>query len=310
MPTYNRPAALDRALARITDLDVPSGGYEVVIVDDGSPAAAGIPALLESWAARSKVPLRYESVSPNRGPCAARDQAWRMAAGEWIAFTDDDCVPEPDWLVRLLAAAEDADVVQGRTQPDPERAHLLSHPLARSISIDKFSDYFQTCNMLYRRRLLEELDGFDRSFRMIADDTDLGWRARDAGARIAFEPSALVTHDVIVGNWRREIKGRKRWVDVVRMVGKHPKARRLAWKPYIYRKAHLLVFGYAACAALALPRATRRLALLGGAGLLARDVIGSRSPRAAAVTMTIRAADAYEVALLARESVRQRTVLL
>ncbi len=104
MPTYNRPAALDRALTRITDLDVPDGGFEIVIVDDGSPAGAGIPALLESWAARSSVPVRYLSSSPNRGPCAAREQAWRMAKGEWIAFTDDDCLPDKDWLVRLLEA--------------------------------------------------------------------------------------------------------------------------------------------------------------------------------------------------------------
>ncbi len=94
------------------------------------------------------------------------------------------------------------------------------------------------------------------------------------------------------------------------MVAKHPQARSLAWKPYIYRKAHLPVFGYAACALFLLPRATRRAAFLAGVGLLARDVVGSRSPRAAAATLTVRAADAYEVALLARESVRQRTVLL
>jgi hypothetical protein len=53
MPTYNRPGALDRALGRVLDLEPPPGGYEVVVVDDGSPPAAGIPSLLESWAARS-----------------------------------------------------------------------------------------------------------------------------------------------------------------------------------------------------------------------------------------------------------------
>jgi glycosyltransferase involved in cell wall biosynthesis len=311
MPTYNRPGALDRALGRVLDLEPPPGGYEVVVVDDGSPPAAGIPSLLESWAVRSPVPLRYDSLAKNGGPCGARDRAWRMAAGEWIAFTDDDCLPDREWLVRLLAAADrGADVVQGRTQPDPERAHLLRQPFARAVVVERFSDFYETCNMLYRRQLLEELDGFDHSFPFSAEDTDLGWRAREAGATIVFEPEAVVTHDVVVGTWRSDLRGRRRWGDVVHMIAKHPEARRLAWKPYVYRRAHGPALVYLAALAATVPRPSRRPAAAALVALVGRDALSGRSPTGALRVLQSRIADLYEVAVVVRASARWRTLLL
>jgi GT2 family glycosyltransferase len=295
----------------LTNLDAPKGGYEIVIVDDGSPASAEIPALLESWRQRSPVPIRSRSLARNGGPCGARDAAWRMATSEWIAFTDDDCLPDRDWLVRLLESASGgADVVQGRTQPDPARSHLLTQPFARSVSVSGPGEYFHTCNILYRRSLLEALDGFDLDFSFSAEDTDLGWRARAAGATIVFDDGAVVTHDVVVGDWRSDLKGRRRWTDVVHMIAKHPAARSLAWKPFIYRRSHLFVFGYALALALLAPEPTRRGAAVALAALLGRDLVTSGSLRRAPATLQGRLADGYEVVLLLRESVRQRTVLL
>src|SRR5207248_9645513 len=65
-------------------------------------------------ATRSPVPVRWTSIEINRGPAPARNLAWRMAEGEWIAFTDDDCRPATDWLVQLLKTADEAqaEVVQ------------------------------------------------------------------------------------------------------------------------------------------------------------------------------------------------------
>ena len=310
MPTFRRPGPLDRALQSLTTLDAPPGGFEIVIVDDGSPPADGIPELVESWAARSPVPIRFSRLPENRGPCAARDAAWRASSGEVVAFTDDDCVPQRDWLTALLAAAEHADVVQGRTRPDPALAHLLDQPYARSVQVDGLNGYYQTCNILYRRSVLEQLGGFDLSFRFSAEDTDLGWRAEQSGARIAFAADAVVDHDVVVGDWRRDLRGRRRWADVVHMVSKHPGARRLAWKPYIYRRAHLPVLLYGAAAAVALVPRTRRLGAIGLLVLAGRDAAEARTPSRAAYLAQTRLADGYEVGILMRESVRWRTLLL
>ena len=312
VPTYRRAAPLDRALARLCELEPPAGGYEIVVIDDGSPPSDGIPALLEAWAARSAVPLRYAVLPQNRGPGVARNTAWRMAAGRWIAFTDDDCRPDRGWLQALLAAADvhGADVVQGQTRPDPEREHLLREPFARSMNVEAYNGYFQTCNILYSRDLIEKLGGFDEEFRLIADDTDLGWRAEEAGATVAFAPDALVHHDVVVTSWRRDLRSRKRWADVVRMVAKHPGARKLAWKPYIYRRSHAPVLALSAVLCLTLPRRTRRVGAFAFAAAIAFDLRAARRPRDALVTIGTRVADAYEIGLLLRQSVKYRTLLL
>lgn len=312
VPTYHRPSALARALDRLLTLDSPVGGYEVVVVDDGSPTSDRLPEMLTAIQKGSGVPLRWIRQPENRGPGAARNLAWRMASGEWIAFTDDDCRPDRDWLVQLLEVADStsADVVTGATRPDPTRAHLMSEPFSRSVRVDAQDEYYRTCNIAYRRDLLDRLGGFDERFLKIGDDTDLGWRAVAAGATTAFADRAVVIHDVVVADWRSDLRSRQRWTDTVRVVAKHPDARRLGWKPYIFRRSHVPVMVVMACFPFAFFRRTRRPVLLGAAATLAGDLIRFRSPRAALVQLQKRLSDLYEIGLLARTSVQERTLLL
>jgi len=313
MPTYRRADQLRRALDALAALDRPDGGFEVVVVDDGSPPADGVAAVLEDAATTFPVPLQWTSLDRNAGPAVARNRAWRMAAGEWIAFTDDDCRPRPDWLVRLLAAADagvGADVVQGRTQPDPEGADRLDEPYARSMRVDALDGYYQTCNILYRRSLLEKAGGFDEQFRLIGDDTELGWRAAALGATETFAEDAVVHHDVVVRDWRWEIRSRRRWADAVRVVRLQPGARRLAWKPYVYRREHASVLALLVTAPVLVFRPGRRLWLAGLASVVARDVVRGGSPAGASAALVRRAGDAYETALMLARSVQERTVLL
>jgi GT2 family glycosyltransferase len=312
IPTYRRPGPLAAALERLTKLEAPAGGYEIVVVDDGSPRDDGVLAVLEAAAAAASVPVRWTSFPENRGPAAARNEAAYVARGDWLAYTDDDCQAQPDWLVRLVDRATEtgADVVQGHTIPDPERAHLLTQPWVRSISAETLNDYFHTCNVLYRRSLFEQIDGFDESFRLACDDTDLGWRAVEAGAEVSFADEAVVAHDVVVRDFLTELRSRKRWAGTVLVVRRHPKARRLAWKPYIYRRSHAPVLAVFGSAPLLLFRRTRRLWVLGVLGLLASDVARARTPARAVLALQRRATDAYEIGVLAKESARQRTLLL
>src|SRR5687768_10147356 len=94
--------------------------WEVIVVhtyDDRTAAR-----VLDSHPLNEAGVLRQMSVEPGTGsPSKQRNIGWRAARAAVIAFTDDDCRPEADWLERLLAAAEKAPdaVVQGRTRPDP-----------------------------------------------------------------------------------------------------------------------------------------------------------------------------------------------
>lgn len=309
--TYERPEQLAKALERLTQLEPPAGGYEIVVVDDGSPSDE-VRTVLARAAAASAVPLRWESLPENAGPAVARNRAWRQAGGTWIAFTDDDCAPRRDWLIRLLAAADatGADLVQGRTIPDAQRAHLLSHPLARSLDVSSMDGFFQTCNIAYRRSVLEQVDGFDERYRLIGDDTDLGHRAIEAGATATFAEDAVVEHDVVVRSWRADLRSRRRWADVVAVIARHPDLRRLAWKPYVFRRSHVVPGALLLAAPVMLTRRGRRIWTFALAALVAGDVTRGGNPAGAKANLARRLGDAYEVLVLARASVRHRTVLL
>lgn len=312
IPTYRRAGQLADALRALGAVEPPAGGFEVIVVDDGSPPGDGVEETLVAAEAVAPFPLRWARLTTNRGPAAARNAAWRLAEGEWIAFTDDDCRPEAGWLVALLAAgaAEGAMVVQGRTRPDPAREHLLAQPWARSMVVEAANEYFQTCNIMYRRSLLNDLGGFDEAFRAIGDDTDLGWRAVEQGAIVAFAPDALVFHDVVVRDFAADLRSRRRWVDTIRVIGKHPQARRLAWKPYVYRRSHVPLLALAAAAPLLMSGRGRRTWFGLATAMITADAARAGSPGAAIVALEQRMADGYEIALLAGESIRQRVLLL
>lgn len=315
--TYRRPAQLARLLGQLSRLEPPEGGYEVVVVDDGSPASDGVDEVLRAAQRGFPVPLRWRSLPANRGRAAARNAAWRMARGGWVAFTDDDCRPDPGWLVEMLAAAaprtasgEVPGIVQGRTIPDPEREDLLCDPLSRSLRVERWSDQYETANIAYRRCVLMDLGGFDEGFPGAGEDTDLGWRAAARGVTGVFSPAALVVHDVAVRSFAQDLRDRRRWGDLVKVVKRHPETRRLAWRRYVLRRSHVVPILVMGALPLLAPRRTRLLGVGGLAALLTQDLRGARSPRAVVRRLQQRVGDAYEVISLARSSLRHRTVLL
>lgn len=122
VPTCNRPELLSRCLAALVAQDFDPAAYEIIIADDA--ASDETQRLVEYWAERigcatgygKGVPLlRYVPVTGAHGPAAARNTGWRVATGEIIAFTDDDCIPDSGWLSAGVAAFVDGVVgVSGR----------------------------------------------------------------------------------------------------------------------------------------------------------------------------------------------------
>ncbi len=205
------------------------------MVDDASaPATAEV---LRAWSeapgASARLVLRTEERS---GPGGARNVGWRAARGDLVAFTDDDCEPEPGWLSALVGVAAGApgSVLQGRTHPHPDEVASTT-PFTRSLDVSSLGPWFPTCNMAYPRELLERLDGFDERF-LRGEDTDLAWRARAAGADFAWVPEARVRHAVIdlgpVGKLRLALA----WAPAFALYARHRELRRalhlgLFWKP-------------------------------------------------------------------------------
>jgi GT2 family glycosyltransferase len=128
-----------------------------------------------------------------RGAVRARNLGVWHARGDVVAFTDDDCRPDPDWLEQALRYFENDEVVgiEGLIVSDK-----VNDPNYRAVTNVGFEGVgFMTANLFIRREVFNAIDGFDEQFDNphFREDTDLGWRACARGA-IPFARDVRVFH--------------------------------------------------------------------------------------------------------------------
>ena len=122
IPTLDRPAALARALASVlAQRGLEPAALEVVVVDN---SAGGSAAAALSLFPASAFRLLSE---PRPGIANARNAGVAAAAGEWVAFLDDDEEAQPGWLAALLDVARrtNADAVFGPVEARAEGAEVI-----------------------------------------------------------------------------------------------------------------------------------------------------------------------------------------
>jgi glycosyltransferase involved in cell wall biosynthesis len=98
--TRDRAATLERVLTAFGGLAVPEGGWQLIVVDNGSTDAT--PAVLARHAGRLPLQVIEE---PRAGKNRALNRAIAHFAGDLVVLTDDDVLPDADWLVQLAGAA-------------------------------------------------------------------------------------------------------------------------------------------------------------------------------------------------------------
>ncbi|MDJ0628434.1 MAG: glycosyltransferase [Rhodobacter sp.] len=201
--SLDRPKALRRCLMGIEQLDYPE--FEVIVVAD----PGGLAALdAEGFSSRIKT-LSFDVPNISR----ARNLGLAQAAGELVAFIDDDAVPEPTWLTFLTQPFQDTRVAAAGGYVIGRNGISLQHG-ARMI--DRFGDHApiatqgnaaqvldppdagavktEGTNCAFRRDLLLQMGGFDPAFAFYMDETDLNLRLAKAGAKTAIVPMAQVHH--------------------------------------------------------------------------------------------------------------------
>jgi GT2 family glycosyltransferase len=197
--THGRPEKLKRCLSGLAALDFPSDSFEVIVVDDGSPRAVNH--ALGSWQPGA---LRYSVLrQKNLGPGVARNTGARAATGRWLAFIDDDCIPDSQWLATLKSALEqhpDAMVGGGIVNGYP----LSLHDNASWLLLDYLYEYcartpgsprfFATMNMALPRERFLQMDGFNETHSFLAEDRELCDRWVLHGGAFHYEPSARIHH--------------------------------------------------------------------------------------------------------------------
>ncbi len=196
VPTRGRPDQLVSCVETLERLDYPCDRFEVIVVDDGGDLATGL--LGERPGGPSVRIVRR----PRRGPAAARNAGARVAQGELLVFTDDDCRPDRSWL-RLLVrrhAMRPTDAVGGftanalRDNPYATASQLIIDAGYALYNGDPSTARFLTSNNLaVPRTAFLAIGGFDDSL-MTSEDRDLCERWIDGGRRIAYEPDAVVWH--------------------------------------------------------------------------------------------------------------------
>ena len=198
-----RPETLKRCLLGISQLQY--SPFEVIVVSDPD----GIKAAEQMIFAETLKLIPFDE--PNIS--AARNLGLENAAGEIIAYIDDDAVPEPQWLRHLVTPALQSDVaamggfVRGRNgisfqwkarsidefgeshdlDVDSRQITVLTPPKGRAIKTEG-------TNMAFRRDVLVQIGGFDPAFHYFLDETDVNMRLARAGHSTAIVPLAEVHH--------------------------------------------------------------------------------------------------------------------
>ena len=197
IPTYDRPGQLADCLHSLVGLNYPHNCFEVIVVNDGGETK--FEAIVDPF--RNQINLSLIT-QPNAGPAAARNSGAVKAKGEFLAFTDDDCIPSPDWL-QVLAShfAEMPDyIIGGRT------INLLAKNVYSTMSqliIDVVyrhynakpnqSRFFTSNNLALPVDHFLSLGGFDQHF-TTSEDREFCDRCTYNGYQMIYASDALVYH--------------------------------------------------------------------------------------------------------------------
>jgi mycofactocin glycosyltransferase len=196
VPTRDRPDELRRCLAALEAQRATVPGLELVVVDDGSTRPREVAAVAASVPGTTLVRL------DGRGCAAARNTGVRATAAPFLCFTDDDCVPQPEWAARLVARLRaGADMVAGATVAGAGGDRMAS---AWQLIANAFLDWEPDpqlrarfgvgSSLACRAGVVARVPFDDQHFTVGGDDRDWCARVAEAGFALGYEPLAVVEH--------------------------------------------------------------------------------------------------------------------
>jgi len=205
--TYNGTATLRACLESLERLRYPD--FEVLLIDDGS--TQDIAAIAHDFPG-----VRYVRQA-HAGLSVARNLGASLATGEILAYTDDDCIADEDWLTYLsLGFADQQWVAAGGPNIPPQPRNRIEAVVAAApgapahvLLTDTEAEHLPGCNLAIRKTALNSIGGFHPQYRVAGDDVDVCWRLREMGGQLHFIPGAMVWHHrrYTVGAYLRQQRG-------------------------------------------------------------------------------------------------------
>ena len=200
VPSYNRPDEVADCVASLARQDYPRDRFEVIVVDDGSVVSPA--AVIEPFRGRLDVRIYRQT---NAGPSVARNRGAHLARGQLLAFTDDDCKPDTDWLKKLAARFDSTTdpVIIGGEVRNALRDNLYATASQMIVELGyayhnsdpNKARFFTTSNLAVPANHFRQLGGFNESFgKHASEDRELCGRWQHRGYRMIYAPEVVVHH--------------------------------------------------------------------------------------------------------------------
>src|SRR5688572_20942370 len=220
VPTYKRPQLLLRCIDALLRQDFHKNEYEIIVVSDGPDAETQVSI---DGLKKDAPTIRFIATVKKGGPAAARNVGWRSSKAKLVVFTDDDCLPDRNWLRgfwnAFLKTPGSKAAFTGRTI-----VPISKNPTdyERNISHLAVAEFI-TANCACTPTALSIVGGFDEAFTMAwREDSDLQFKFIENKIAIIPVPESVVTHPVRKAPWGVSIKDEKKGIFNALLYKKYP----------------------------------------------------------------------------------------
>lgn len=210
---YNEEENITACLKSLLAQNYPQNRYEIVVVDNDSTDRTQ--ELIKTLQKKTKRLRLF--VNPIINIAKSRNIGLKEARHPYIAFIDADCLAPPDWLTTLVEAIlayrqSDSQIIAvgGANIPPPQAnffqktvglarsSFLIHHGSVQGKTYHQKTpvNHLPTVNLLYLKRPLIKIGGFDESFADIAEDLELSWRLKNQGYQFIYLPQSFVWHQL------------------------------------------------------------------------------------------------------------------
>jgi len=196
IPAYNAEKTIGKTLNATLSQNFPKNRYEIIVVDDGSDDDTR--QIIKKF---RRVRLLKQK---HKGPAVARNLGVKYAKGEIVLFTDADCIPDKNWIKKIIEPFKNKNIVgvagtYVTLNKDKFFARFTGYEIEqRHENMKKFDsiNFVGSYNCAYRKSVFMEFEGFDKSFLIASgEDPELSFRIEKIGHyKIVFQPKAIVFH--------------------------------------------------------------------------------------------------------------------
>ena len=193
VPAYNCASTIVQCIQSILSQSY-SNPFELIVVDDGSTDTTA-----QQVKSFKNISYMYQQ---HTGPAVARNRGAKAARGEFVLFTDADCIADKKWIENIMRSFTKADIAgvagsYGIANPGNKLANAIHKEIIfrHKNLMPQFPKSFGSYNFGARKKVFDQLHGFDETYRCASgEDNDLSYRMLKAHYKILFNPEALVYH--------------------------------------------------------------------------------------------------------------------